>query len=201
VTRLWLVIAEAGEGPLEPHIAAGFSNGGRWGLLAAGKRSSVWIPGWDVVDRNAPDNRIWSVRYIGSQVDAPVVPRRPPISAATASLVAALVDIREFARDQSLHFWADRFDDAIGRAEADSPAIPYHPDMAPSARMAPEAIRLLAAGAQSWVFGGMGSWNDLWLDDPSANNRLQQVTRNLYQSMLHAFVAAINSDLRPRTAV
>lgn len=66
--------------------------------------------------------------------------------------------------------------------------------------MTPEANRLLAAGAQSWLFGGMGSWNDLWLDDPSATDRLQRVTRNLYRSMLQAFIAATNSDFRPNAA-
>jgi hypothetical protein len=200
VTRLWLVIPEAIRGPLEPHVAAGFSNGGRWGLLATGKRSSVWIPRWEIVDGNASDNRIWSVRFIGSEVKAPTAPSRPQTGPALTSLITALVDIREFARDRSLTLWAGRFDDAIDRAEAESPAIPYHPDMAPQSRMTPEAIRLLAASSQSWVFGGMGSWNDLWLDDPSATEQLERVTRNLYRFMLQAFVAATNGELVPNAA-
>jgi hypothetical protein len=194
-SRLWLVIPEVTPGPLEPHLVAGFSNGGSWGLLATGARPTVWIPSWKVVDRDAPDNRIWGVRFVGSRVDAHTAPTRPTIAPALGNLVAALVDIREFARDHGFDSWAERFDDAIERAQADRPEIPYHPDLGPRSRLSAEVTRLLAAGSQSWVFGGMGSWNDLWLDDPTATDRLQQVTRNLYKQMLNALVAATNHDL------
>ena len=164
-SRLWLVIPEAGPGDLDPQVDAGFSNGGRWGLLATGARPTLWRPRWNVGDRNAQDNRIWSVRFVGSRVEATAAPSRPPMAATLTGLVAALVDIREFARDHGLDFWAERFGDAIGRARAAHPEIPYHPDLAPRSTISPEAVRLLAAGSQSWgVLGGMGSWNDLGLD-------------------------------------
>jgi hypothetical protein len=193
-TRLWLVIPEATPGPVEPHHAAGFSNGGRWGLLATGGRPTSWFPDWDVHDLHAADNRIWDVRFVGSRADDGAPPDRPPSAASLTDLVSALVAIREFARDHGLDFWAERFDVAIGHAGADSPEIPFHPDLAPPSTLSAEARRLLAAGSQAWVFGGMGSWNDLGLDDPSAADPYQQVSRELYARMLTAFVSATNAD-------
>jgi hypothetical protein len=192
---LWLVIPQATPGPLEPHLVAGFSNGGDWGLLAAGAGPTLWLPSWEVVDRDAPDNRIWSVRFAGSRVDSNTAPPRPSVTAALTNLITALVDIREFARDHSLGSWADRFSDAIDRAYAEMPDIPYHPDLAPPSVLSGDATCLLATASGSWVFGGMGSWNDLWLDDSAASERLQQVTRNLYRQLLGALVAGTNADL------
>jgi hypothetical protein len=200
VTRLWLTIPTPAREPLEPHVAAAFSNGGRWGLLADGVRSSVWVPGWDVGDPHASDSRIWSVRFVGSWIDGSAAPSRPPVAAAQADLTAALIDARQFARDQDLTSWADWFDDAIGRAEADRPEIPYHPDLAPQPPVSTAAARTLASAAKSWVFGGMGSWNDVWVSDPAANERLQEVSRTLYRTMLTAFVAATNDDFDQQAA-
>jgi hypothetical protein len=197
-SRLWLVVPEVTPGPLEPHLVAGFANSGGWGLLATGQHPTLWMPSWEVSDRNASDNRIWSVRFAGSRVDARTGPNRPQMGPALANLVAALRDVREFALDHSLDFWTDWFGDAIDRAQTDRPEIPYHPDLAPHSLLSVEATRLLAAGARSWVFGGMGSWNDLWLDDPTARDRLQAVTRNLYKRMLIAFVAGTNSEPEAR---
>lgn len=48
--------------------------------------------------------------------------------------------------------------------------------------------------AQAWVFGGMGSWNDLGFSDADSHHRYQEVTRRLYDGVLRAFVATVNQD-------
>lgn len=40
----------------------------------------------------------------------------------------------------------------------------YHSDLAPTPAIPLEAKQLLAAVQAAWVFGGMGSWNDLGFD-------------------------------------
>src|SRR4051794_262143 len=41
------------------------------------------------------------------------------------------------------------------------PTAPYHPDILPSAGYTLAARQLLAGAVASFVFGGMGSWNDV----------------------------------------
>ena len=195
-TRVWLALPATTHGVLPAHIAAAFANGGQWGLLATGGRPSVWVPAWEVGDRNAPDGRIWSVRFAGSWVDASAVPNKPAIDATAEALKIALVDASHFSRINDLTSWADWFDDAVQRWEEDVPEIPYHADVAPRTAVSAEARRLLAMAGRSWVFGGMGSWNDVWLEDQSTRSRFDEVSGRLYKCMLDAFVAATNAQLR-----
>lgn len=193
--RIWLTIPEATRGPLEPHLATAFSNGGRWALLATGSRPSVWVPSWDVGDRSAADNRIWTVRFAGAWADGSSVPGQVPIDSSLANLSKALLSAEAFAREQGLDTWADWFADALHRTQTGDPEIPFHPDLAPRPPVTEDAARLLAAAAKSFVFGGMGSWNDVWLRDAEARRRFEEVSRNLYRAMLNAFVAATNCQL------
>lgn len=197
-TRIWLAVPATTHGALPPHVASAFANGGQWGLHTTGRRASVWVPTWEVGDRNAADKRIWSVRFAGSKVDSSAAPSRPAIGATAEALKTALVEASHFARTNDLTSWADWFDDAVRRSEGDVPEIPYHPDMAPPTAVGAEALRLLAMAGKSWVFGGMGSWNDVWLEDQAARSRFDEVSGRLYKCMLDAFVAATNAELTLR---
>ncbi|MFW9920926.1 MAG: hypothetical protein ACFFED_15100 [Candidatus Thorarchaeota archaeon] len=55
-----------------------------------------------------------------------------------------------------------------------------------------EAHHLIAAGFRSWVFGGMGSWNDMSFND-DAHEKYTVLTEQLYQAICSAFVAGVNS--------
>ncbi len=52
-----------------------------------------------------------------------------------------------------------------------------------------EAQRLLAAAYSGWVFGGMGSWNDVVFSDLEDQAEYDRLTPALYQSLCHAIVA------------
>jgi hypothetical protein len=52
------------------------------------------------------------------------------------------------------------------------------------------ARRLLAIATNSWVFGGIGSWNDLGFVE---DQRYQSVSEPLYGAMMNAFLASVNS--------
>jgi hypothetical protein len=49
--------------------------------------------------------------------------------------------------------------------------------------------------SQAWVFGGMGSWNDLGFPDAADNDRYRAVTAGLYDAVLGAIAAAANVEL------
>ena len=196
IERLWLVIPAVrghrlGSHVIDAHMLAGFAGGAEWLLQGTGRSNELWSAAWEVGAPQAEDNRIWDVRYHGVVKARGRPPTEPPIEAAADSLRSALIDVREFAGAHDLSPWTETFGEALDALEADAPEIPYHRDMVPVAY--PRAAqRLLVAAAQSWVFGGMGSWNDLGFEDTSAKNRYQDLSRRLYSSMLAAFVAGVN---------
>jgi hypothetical protein len=56
-----------------------------------------------------------------------------------------------------------------------------------------EARRLVAAAVRSWVFGGMGSWNDIGFSDPALLSVYNSVSEDLYMSVIEGFRDGINS--------
>src|SRR5437879_4938076 len=85
VTRLWLVITPPGARrvsgfAVEPHVLMAFAGAGTWFMLATGRRSSEWRAGWEVGEREAPDQRIWDVTYKGSARRRAVVPDQPSLA-------------------------------------------------------------------------------------------------------------------------
>lgn len=197
VDRIWLWVPEpkpvtTSGPPMEEHMMAGFANAGRWGLVATGERhAEVWRPFWQVGDREAPESRIWSVRYEGSST-GPVSPPHVDLDRATTRLTAALEAALAFAERHALRTWAGWFE----RALAVSDEIPFYPDLLPPG-YSHEARRLAAMGAQAWVFGGMGSWNDLGFEDESAAAEYEAVSRNLYNAVLVGVEASVDSAFEP----
>lgn len=205
VDRLWLMIPDArsvsaGGYPVDEHSLVAFANAGRWSILATGttKRrllktarntSAYWHATWKVGDRNAPDSRIWLVSY--DAFPAPdAVAVVPELDQAEEELVGALTEAHYLAVEQELDSWAEWFRKAL----APDPEMPYHPDMLPS-DWPGSAQRCAARAAQAWVFGGMGSWNDLYLPDPEVQERYRNVSRTLYSAVLNALLAATNCRL------
>lgn len=197
VARLWLVVPEAkavtGLGrPEDEQMLAGFANAGRWSLATTGGRGGeIWHATWTVGDRAASDRRIWSVRYEGAYVDH-LIPQRPDLLTARSHLTEALQSARDFATRQQMDTWPAWFD----RALAGDPDIPYHPDMLPASYTG-QARQLAAMAVKAWVFGGMGSWNDVYLDDRDAAAEYAAVSRNLYSALLRALLASVNSEIDP----
>ena len=206
IDRLWLELSadrpDTHGFVIEAHQLSAFAGGGSWFLVATGPaRSEAWQGAWRVGDRNAPDHRIWEIRYQGNAVDPVVAPAEPDIDAARAGLAAQLTAAHDFAAAQAagdrpdVGMWADIFGQAIALLTGDPSTVPvgesYDDDALP-ADHPPPARRLLAAAGRAWVFGGMGSWNDLGFD-PTANATYDAVSRHLHAAVLHAVVAATNA--------
>jgi hypothetical protein len=174
------------------HIVAAFVNGGQWNIIALGSRhSELWRAFWTAGTRAEPHHRIWSVTYEGSELHARV-PDPLPLDVAAVELRGALQDIRNFAAsEQDWTSWVRRFDEALTPADE----IPYHDDMLPGDWDRP-ARQLAAAAARSWVFGGMGSWNDI-VPRPEIREGYERVTRRLYSAVLSALSACVE----PRQAM
>ncbi|MEM1057346.1 MAG: hypothetical protein AAGI52_17655 [Bacteroidota bacterium] len=153
-----------------------------------------WTARWEVGDRNAPECQIWRVEYglidEGVQSAPPAQRSLPEIA---DSLRRSLDSITDFAVEHGV----DTFAAAFRRAKAllDStgqPEPPYHQDLSPPGLMATEASRLLDSAQAAWVFGGMGSWNDLWFEDDD-QERYKSVSGELFNLLNEAISAAVNS--------
>jgi hypothetical protein len=59
-----------------------------------------------------------------------------------------------------------------------------------------EARQLLSACERAWVFGGMGSWNDLGFREGDLQRRYDQVTPSLYEAVVGGIAAAVNEPLQ-----
>jgi hypothetical protein len=191
VERLALATAASPRPDLPEPIAASFANGGRWGIVSDGSPSRLWQSRWSVHDRNRPDQRIWVVEFAGTRLRSAPVHIPAPTSAA-ADLRAALEAIRAYAETAALDPWTAWFTEALRLLDAPDPVIPYNPDLAP-ASLPVESHRLLAAAVQAWVFGGMGSWNDVAIADATLREEYDRLSGDLYRSILAALTAVTSS--------
>ncbi|WP_053202166.1 hypothetical protein [Jiangella muralis] len=186
--RLVLVSRPPMPGAPPLQVTSAFANGGSWGLLATGDAAALWTIAWTVGDRNAPDSRVWDLAATSGPAHG-WQPAVPAADAARSTLLAALDEIGRFAEDAGLGEWSEWFTRAQALLDDEEPVAPYHGDILPE--QSPLQLRQLAAAAvQAWVFGGMGSWNDVWLEDQVARTSHERLSRALYDAILTALTAA-----------
>lgn len=164
-------------------------------MVASSAKGPVerWSATWTVGNQDAPDRRIWDVAYRGER-DPKIGLAASNVVQATDELTTALQRAAAFARAHDLDHWAAIFEAALGLDHAGDPVPPYHPDMFPSTAFGRAPRRLLAMATRAWVFGGMGSWNDLLFDGADVH-AYDAVSNELLAVVLAAFVAAVNGSL------
>ncbi len=175
---------------LEAYQSVAFANAGDWALVTGGPTPRVWRP-------------TWRAGAAGDAGGGPAVvyratrPPRPPevpatsVAAAAATLAAVLGDAAAFATEAGLTPWDQVFALALAAWSADEPQTAYFPDLLPADW--PRPSRSLAAMASTaWVFGAMGSWNDLSFADEATGARYDAVSVGLYRAVLDGLVTAAN---------
>jgi hypothetical protein len=169
VSRALLVHEPSNDPRLSDRMSSGFvGGGGRWFLcLDRGGSFECWEAWWKVGNQNAVDRRIWHVHY-ARVVDDHVIERQElaracqPVAEVRDRLGAALTRIESFARSRALEGFADSFRRALTCLDSPDPlSLVFHKDIAPAGVLALEAAQVLSACQAAWVFGGMGSWNDM----------------------------------------
>lgn len=193
VSRLSLLDAHAGGGVAD-EVAASVANGIRWALSATSRRGRrSWGAAWTVTDRDAPDQRVWAVRLEHDAAASTSVVAAPGVNLASAALDHALEDVAAFAQGHGLGNWRDRFEEARAVLHSVDPVLPAHADLAPPGSLSLRRARLLASAMTAWVFGGMGSWHDIGLDDLHAQGELARGTHRLYEAIMDSLLAVTNS--------
>lgn len=181
--------------PVDEHKLVGLVGGGpRWLIEPVyGDHSELW-EGFDRVgDQNATDKKIWKSAYvlIGEAESAPRVDA--DVTGASGALNDALRAIEPVARELPGAHFAAAF--AAGRAALAGADPEPPPSFTRFTTLTPEAIRLLQAAGRSWVFGAMGSWNDI-VPEPALAPRYEQTSKTLFAALKRAALAVANSTYR-----
>ena len=167
-TRLRLHAVASNDPGISDRMSVGFvGGGGRWLIETQQARASdLWQSRWQVENKDDPDKKIWDVAYYRIDQGRPHIPlQTKSLTALRQDLMTVLSGIEAFAARQKLEYFAGAFRKATGLLSSDHPlAETYHSDLAPTAAIPLEAKQLLGAVQAAWVFGGMGSWNDLGFD-------------------------------------
>ena len=194
VTALWLDPRPLAVPTLAPHLLAAWTNGSRASVVTEGDDTRYrWIAS-SRLDRvpTETDKRVWAIHCVGRPDIANLAPRR-----SVAEVADHLATVVRAARDLAVRmeesFWATFLDGALARLGDDDPRTTYHDDvLPPSAEL--DRRRLFAAAVGAYVFGGMGTWNDIGPlpGDEEAEAEYDRVTPALYAAILEATAAAVN---------
>jgi hypothetical protein len=183
--------------PLPDHISTAFVGGGGYWLLVAdyAERADYWAARWGVSAPKAPDRKIWKVTYAKVASGEPDErAAAPDLSARRRELESVLKRVETFARAHGVENFADCFAGALEALEAGEPAPPsYYSDLLPPEGYGAEARRVLAACAHAWVFGGMGSWNDLGFDPAEVQTEYERLSAELYAAVSRGIEEGANS--------
>lgn len=180
------------DAPLPGRIAASFAGSSDFHVCATGADGVVrrWASRWQVWDQNAPERRIWRVTY-GLIGEGPVDSLRVSLGDAHSRFVTALKAAVDFAASNGQPGFAEQFRDALQTlATGERRAI--WPDLVPDGVLGDEALAVLDACQTAWVFGGMGSWNDLFFEG-EIGARYEEVSDRLFDALMEAIETAANS--------
>ena len=178
------------------HKLAGMVGGGGTWMIETihGRYSHYWFNRWQVTKKDDPDNKIWTVSYGMIDKDQPVTDKQLDIKDIASQLEQRLKAIADFAEAQRLSDWVAVFNKARTMLDSATPIQDYHrQDLLVEKHYSLEARHVLAAAGAAWVFGGMGSWNDLGFDTDEANSSYYEVSAQLYDAINQAVLALANS--------
>ena len=110
------------------------------------------------------------------------------LDTAVAAFRKSLVHIETYARDEKYDNFADIFNEATDTIDAGKPAVEQG-DMARFTGFDDRQAAIFEECSRAWVFGGMGSWNDL-----GGGERYDRVSQALYDSLNACIAALANSS-------
>ena len=185
-------------GPLQQietpdRMLVGFVGGGaRWLIEAVGQeRSELWEGFHRFGDRDAA--KPWLCTHIlQGEVDLAEV-KPEALARSTEALRSALADIEAFARTEQLTNFADCFARASALLASGEPdKMEWLDRVMRHAGFDRQQASVLQAINHAWVFGGMGSWNDLDLRGEPYDG----LSERLYVALNNCVAGLANSTFR-----
>lgn len=188
------LIRESNNDPrISDRMTAGFvGGGGTWMLEVRYPDSTdLWMARWEVWDQNAPGRRIWRVTY-GLVASRPgSVRRSQKPSELRESMRAALLRIHSFSKAHDCGPFTESFSHALESLADEQSNSGDHKDLFVEGTLSEPSRAVLDAAQSAWVFGGMGSWNDLGFEG-DAGREYEEVSERLYSVLSEAICVAAN---------
>ena len=171
--------------------------GGRWTmeLVKSNGKSEHWVPSWELGDRDSPSKRSWRVNYILRKEIDTAHRTAHSIDEARTDFRGALLAILDFSQRHTTETFTQFFSNALEALDDHSVDGKYHNDLTLPNQLSVEAESLLKAAVCAWVFGGMGSWNDVYFPIP-AQEEYDMVTDRLFNTINNSIQIATNSSAR-----
>ena len=168
--------------------------GGRWVIEAVKEKTSdLWEAGW--LTGLAKGDRIWEVYYILFAKNCNKLDyNQKAIDEVSKVLEQTLSEIYAFAlvHESTAHF-ARYYQQAIEFLTSDTPF--ENCEILPEGFIL-KAQQLIRACYESWLFGGMCSWNDIVFEEDNTRQMYNKVSDNLYLAICVALVIAVNSFVK-----
>ena len=178
------------------HKLAGMvGGGGTWVIEAIyEKYSNGWVNRWEVTKPNDPESNIWTVNYILAVKKFPILDLQYDQKIIKEKLKQTLFEIENFARAHDLNDWSKIFENARAVLNTQNPNDQYyHKDLIPVDNYSTISKQILFSAGSAWVFGGMGSWNDLGFENAKDGELYDNLSEQLYSNINEAIISAINS--------
>lgn len=185
-----------GIAPQKERMLVGMVGGGpRWLIEAVQPaRAEIW-EGFDRLgDRADPEQRIWRGAYLMLGATEQQADADRDVVGAGSDVRTALIAIEALARDLPGAPFADDFAKAIDALDGATPANSSL-DFLNLTELGADARRLFAASVQGWVFGAMGSWNDIGVEE-GLSTRYEETSEALFSALQRAATAVANSTYR-----
>lgn len=176
-------------------LAGLIGGGGSWFIEAVYMGfSNIWIDRWEVTEKDDPDRKIWAVKYAKVYSEVPTIDEQIPQEKTKTELNIILNEIEKFAFSHHLDYWGNQFSQAKAELISDTPGnSDYMKELIPTENYSLTARQLLFASCSAWVFGAMGSWNDLGFNTDEENKEYESLTESLFDKVNRAIISSVNS--------
>jgi len=178
----------------EYKMAGMVGGGGNWYIETIyPTHSDFWISRWNH-DKNL-GGKPWQVTYLKAMEQRPILNQQFDVSQTREDLKTCLQNIIEFAHQETTENWVRLFKNAKETLENENPESDfYHYDLIIWNNYDLKNKQLLMSASKAFVFGGMGSWNDLSFDKKETEKTYNKLSNELYNTMMKSITCAINKD-------
>jgi hypothetical protein len=196
-TGLKLSYQPADRHPLaqEHQLVAFIGGGGQWLIETQNNgRAQYWLKRWELTNKEDPDQKIWTVHYARVEANVPLINQHFDIEEIKAEFESVLTALIRFCKHQDLPQWGSIF--LSGKNMLTSlMSLPenHQLDLLVNKNYSQSAQQLMYAVDEIWVFGGMGSWNDIGFEEGEVQKEYDELSGRLYAVMMKGIIAVVNS--------
>tara|TARA_R110000868_G_scaffold384810_1_gene652441 strand:- start:284 stop:1078 length:795 start_codon:yes stop_codon:yes gene_type:complete len=166
--------------------------GGNWYIEAIYKNhSDFWISNWK--HNKELKDKPWNVTYGKSISKRATINRQYDVLETKNDLQNILERITEFAYQETTENWGKIFENSKITLESENPEVDfYHADLLCWENYKIKNRQLLMSASKALVFGGMGSWNDMWFEKEEVEKLYTEMSRELYKMIMKGIESSIN---------